>query len=152
MNRNRSILLGVMAVSSALLVTVVARPASAERPFNVRSLHGTYIGGLVEVRLPPVGTEPLEYCDTAGTLIFDGVGGGLSDITRRCSLSAEPVRDQLAFTYTVSPDGIAELFFIGSGDERGRFRLAQGGALAFITAVGDPDATVLVHNGVFARQ
>jgi hypothetical protein len=93
MNRNGSILLCVMTLTAATLVSVVARPASAERPFNLRSLHGTY---------------------------------------------------------SVSPDGMADVVF--SSGEGGRFRLAHGGTLAFITAVGDSDPTVLVHNGVFARQ
>jgi hypothetical protein len=149
MNRNRTIVLAVFALMGGMLLSGATRPASAERPFNLRSLHGTYIGGLVEVRLPPIGTTPMEYCDTEGTLIFDGAGGGFSHITRRCNYEGT-VTDVLTFTYSVSADGNADILF--SSGARGHFRLAQGGALAFKTAVGDPDANVLVHNGVFARQ
>jgi hypothetical protein len=149
MNRARWTFVGVLALVTGVLPALLARPASADRPFDLRSLHGIYIGGLVEVRLPPVGTEPLEYCDTSGTLAFDGMGSGTSSLTRRCSITGT-VTDVLTFMYSVAPDGSAEILF--SSGEGGRFRLAQGGQLAFISAVGDFDASVLVHNGVFARR
>lgn len=149
MNRNRTIFLGAFVLAAGILVSLVARPASAERPFNLRSMHGTYVGGMIEVRLPPSGTGPLEYCDIGGTLIFDGAGGGFSHITRRCSIEGT-VTDVLSFTYAVSTDGIADLLF--SSGTPGQFRLAQGGAIAFINSVGSSDATVLVQNGTFARQ
>ena len=149
MTNNRMLIPAVFVLVAGTLLTVLARPAAAARGYTVRSLDGTYVGGLVEVRLPSLATDPLEYCDMAGTIVFDGAGNGTSDITRRCSLSGE-VTDGLSLTYSVSPDGTADLLF--SSGTAGRFKLAQGGQIAFITSVGSSDSTVLVQNGVFARQ
>src|SRR5262245_52377236 len=115
----------IIVVTSALSVTgvvtlVAVNSARAQRPFDLRSLQGTYVGGLIEVRQDPVRTGPIEYCDSAGTFTFSGKGTGTSSLTRRCSLAGTVV-DTLTFTYTVAPDGVANIKF--SSGEAGRFRL-----------------------------
>lgn len=150
MKRTHWIFVGAVAIVTGVLPAALARPASAVRPFDLRSLHGVYIGGMVEVRHAPWwSTEPLEYCDASGTFAFDGAGGGSSSLTRRCSISGTK-RDDLLLTYTVAPDGFAQISF--SSGEGGGFRLALGGQMAFMSAAEGDDANVLVHNAVFAKR
>jgi hypothetical protein len=56
----------------------------------------------------------------------------------------------LTLTYKVASDGSASILF--SSGTPGRFQLALNGDVAFITAAGDPDPVVLVHQGHFARR
>ena len=136
-------------VAGSVVIVVSSRSAAAQRPFDVRSLQGTYVGGLIEVRQDPVKTGPIEYCDSAGTFTFSGKGDGTSSLTRRCSLAGTVV-DKLKFTYTVTPEGVGHIKF--SSGEAGRFQLALGGQVAFITAANDPDNRILVHQGHWVRQ
>jgi hypothetical protein len=147
MARTRLLAIGVAAAALAVLLTVLARPASADRPFDERSLNGTYVGGLVEIR-QETALDPVEYCDESGTLTFDGHGNGSSNITRRCSLEGT-VTDPLTLTYTVNASGGVHIFF--SSGEEGTAQLAEGGQIGFVSAVGDADARIFVRHGAFAN-
>jgi hypothetical protein len=149
MSRHRWFAVAGVALASAVLLASLVRPAAAQRPFSIRSLNGTYIGSVVEIRQDPAGVGPIEYCDISGTIVFDGAGSGTSDITRRCSI-AGTVTDAETLTYVVGSDGSLDIAF-SSGDA-GHARLADAGRLAFVSAVGDPDARILVRSGVFAKR
>lgn len=136
-------------LASALLITVLVRPAGAEKPFGVKSVNGAYVGGVVEIRQDPAAVGPIEYCDVSGTLVFDGAGNGTSDVTRRCSIEGTVAAVE-TFTYVVGSDGSLDIAF-SSGDEA-HARLADAGRLAVVSAVGDPDLRILVRSGVFARR
>lgn len=149
MRRYRWFAVAALALASGALLVIQARPAAAQRPFDLRSVNGTYIGSVVEIRQDPAGAGPIEYCDLSGTIVFDGVGHGTSDITRRCSIEGTVTAAE-TLTYAVGSDGTLDIAF-SSGDA-GRARLADGGRLAFVSAVGDPDARILVRSGLFARR
>jgi hypothetical protein len=67
----RTIELVTATIIVGVLLAASGAPSAAQR-YSLKSLRGTYVGGIVEVRQHPVKTGPVEYCDTAGTFTFDG--------------------------------------------------------------------------------
>jgi hypothetical protein len=147
-NWTRWIVVVVLAIVGGGAVAALARPAM-DRPYSDRSLDGTYIGAFIEIRQDPAGVGPFEFCDMSGTFTFDGAGTGTSSLVRKCSLSGTVI-DNDTLTYAVASDGAVTLNF--SSGASGDARLAQDGAIGFVTSINDTDARILVRNGSFAKR
>jgi hypothetical protein len=135
-------------VLGAGLIGFLARPASAGRPYNLRSFSGTYKGSAVEIRQDP--GSPVEYCDIEGSFTPDGRGNGELDLTRQCSITGM-FHHVLTFVYTVSPEG--QMIFIDSLGDGGRAQLVDDGNSAITSTARDVprDPVVFVRHGVFTR-
>jgi hypothetical protein len=70
-------------------------------------------------------------------------------LVRKCSLSGTVI-DNDTLTYAVASDGAVTLNF--SSGASGDARLAQDGAIGFVTSINDTDARILVRNGSFAKR
>jgi hypothetical protein len=139
----------VGAVLAAGLIGLLARTASADRPYSVRSFVGTYRGSALEIRQDDP-LSPVEYCDMEGSFTPDGAGNGSFDITRRCSIEGT-IHDALTFTYEVSPTGM--MTFVDSTGDEGRAQLVDDGNSAITSSAldPDPDPRVFVRHGIFTR-
>lgn len=150
---NKRVLLGVVVVAavSVAVAVLVGAPASADKPFGLSSLNGTYDFTWVEIRYEEVGgVRQLDHCTGWGYGVFDGAGHADLYGTRRCSVTGT-VTDSWANTYTVDSAGHVELLEVGYSSpthgllvDRGRMLLTDA------TAATDPD--VLVHHAVGVKR
>ncbi len=93
-------------VGLALLLTDSPNAIGA-RTFTNKDLKGDYLFILAVIRTEPAFGGATNYCDTAGTISFDGVGpvgtATLSGFTQRCNVVIGPAGGTLF--YQVNPDG-----------------------------------------------
>lgn len=140
----------VLAIGLAIviLVTVLPRIASADRPLGNHSLKGTYKGTNIEIRQDP--GFPVEYCQGLTTAIADGRGTITIDSTRRCSLSGT-AQDVETGTYSVDADGVVRFAF--GAPDTGKGIVGGGGEFVIIDNFDPavPDPNVLAFHGIFAR-
>ncbi len=93
-------------VGLALLLTDSPNAIGA-KTFSNRDLKGDYLFILAEIRTEPAFGGATNYCDTAGTISFDGVSpvgtATLSGFAQRCNLVPSP--GLVPLFYQVNPDG-----------------------------------------------
>ena len=148
----KTLLLGtMMAVTVVLLAVSLSRTARADRPYDARSLRGEYFFNMIEIRNETSGGIPVvDYCDQAGTVTFDGAGGGSVDLVRRCSFSGSG-SSVFPFTYTVSPDGSLLLRAEGDDDDL-HGQILDGGRLLLMDSTTSTSTSLLVQHVVAAKR
>lgn len=111
MSLQRALKPWIAAVAAALLLAVLAVPASAG-DYKAKDLKGTYHFVVTEARTE-AGPPEVEYCDSFGTIVFDGVSKAYTTMeVRRCTkfptdpLEVEIHTDELGeFEYEVFENG-----------------------------------------------
>ena len=147
----------VLAVVTAL---VLAAPAAA-KTYKNKDLKGTYRFTVAEIR---VDGPDLQYCDSYGTMAFDGKGGAVSVTPiRKCILhpSGTPQVDfdeEGFFDYEVMPNGEFVLYELDDLGNRNGYdthgRIVQKGNLLIVDGTqswpGHPE--FLLTHAVAAKE
>ena len=109
MSRNRTLKPWIVVVAAALLLALLAVPATA-KTYKAKDLRGTYQFVVTETRAEDSPSE-VDYCNSYGTITVDGKGKAHTTMeVRRCTtfpgLAMEIDIDDLGeFNYTVMPNG-----------------------------------------------
>ena len=72
MSQKKTLVPWIVVVAAALLLALLAAPATA-KAYKAKDLKGTYHYVVSEAR-SEAGPPQVEYCDSYGTITFDGVG------------------------------------------------------------------------------
>ena len=109
MSLQRTLRVWTVVVAALLVLGLLASPVSA-KTYKAKDLKGTYQYVVTEARTE-AGPPEVEYCNSYGTITFDGVGKAYTTMeVRRCTtfstLDIELTIDELGqFDYTVLPNG-----------------------------------------------
>lgn len=144
--KHRNILVSSTLVFVAgLAMLALSRQEAQGMRFSDASLRGTYHFNLVEIRALGAGVD---YCDSFGTLTFDGAGNAVGSSTRNCS-STGSATSSGPFTYLVMPSGDFGLTEVGSVEVT-HGQILQNRKLLLIDGTTRTD--LFVQNGVMARR
>ena len=129
-------------VAGALVLALVAAPLAA-KDYKAKDLKGTYQFVVTETRAETL--PEVDYCNSYGTITFDGVGKAYTTMeVRRCTtfptLDVEIDIDDLGeFNYTVMPNGEFLLIELDTDvdppvetDYISHGRIVQGGKLLLV--------------------
>ncbi len=138
MRLNRISVSALAAATVAALALLVTLAASADKPFGLQSLTGTYHFAAVQIRQGSLPGDPPMYCDEYGRLAFDGAGSAalVTDSGYGvCSNGENPFPGAVTFSYTVSASGSVVLTD-ESDDTTTHCQIVDKGALLLCDGTG----------------
>lgn len=134
-------------VTVVLVFLVTGLPAHADKTYSEKDLKGTYYFNMVQIRQDE--TIEVDYCDSYGTMTFDGAGGATSSGTRKCSVTGS-VTDSNDFTYTVSTTGVVLITEVGFTDPT-RAQIVDKGRMLLVDGT-TRDPLIYVSHGLGVKQ
>jgi len=137
---------------AGLALLLVTCPALAKKPFTNASLTGDYFFILSQVRTEFVGgVATTNYCDSAGTITFDGAGGATVTEVRRCSVTGTVTETNTLF-YTVNADGSFLIDEVAGFTDPEHGQILAGGASLLIDGTTRTNPNVHIFHAVAMRR
>ncbi len=119
--------------------------------YDNSSLKGTYYVNTIEIRKETNAEKVrIVYCDSFGTLRFDGKGSIKGNGTRRCN-GGSPVHDTGILKYNVNPDGSIIISEPGYPNLDVHGQITANGKIVLIDRTPTTDANKLIMHGIAVK-